>query len=51
MMNKLLIKLKQIKYNYEISQSFKQARQGKTVGPFSAKEAVEYLNSIDNNKK
>lgn len=46
MMNKLLIKLKQIKRDFEIHQAFRQAKRGQTTGPMSIEEAQAYLQNL-----
>lgn len=46
MMNNLLIKLKQIKRNFEIHQAFRQAKRGQTTGPMNLEEALKYLESL-----
>lgn len=45
-MNKLLIKLRQIRINYETQQAFRQAKQGKTTGPMNVKEAQAYIHKL-----
>ena len=45
-MNKLLIRLKQLKRNYEIHQAFRQAKRGQTTGPMNVEEAQAYLQKL-----